>query len=80
VPRSYRDRKEMAIEGAEYLKSRNPTSEVTVRDYEGQGAADRYQATAAAGEAVTRIAFRKNPAGVGCAGGASRSCRVRLGL
>ena len=36
VPRSYRDRKEMAIEGAEYLKSRNPTSEVTVRDYEGK--------------------------------------------
>ena len=26
----------MAIEGAEYLKSRNPTSEVTVRDYEGK--------------------------------------------
>jgi hypothetical protein len=37
VPRGYRDRKEMAIEGAEYLKSRNPTSEVTVRDYEGKG-------------------------------------------
>jgi hypothetical protein len=36
VPRSYRDRKEMAIEGAEYLKSRNPTSEVTVRDYTGK--------------------------------------------
>jgi hypothetical protein len=36
VPRSYRDRKEMAIEGAEYLKSRNPTAEVTVRDYTGK--------------------------------------------
>jgi hypothetical protein len=36
VPRSYRDRKEMAIEGAKYFKSRNPTSEVTVRGYEGK--------------------------------------------
>jgi hypothetical protein len=36
VPRSYRDRREMAVEGAEYLKSRNPASEVTVRDYEGK--------------------------------------------
>jgi hypothetical protein len=36
VPRGYRDRKEMAIEGGEYLKSRNPTSEVTVRDYAGK--------------------------------------------
>jgi hypothetical protein len=26
----------MAIEGAECLKSRNPTSDVTVRDYEGK--------------------------------------------
>jgi hypothetical protein len=26
----------MAIEGAEYLKSRNPISEVTVRDDEGK--------------------------------------------
>jgi hypothetical protein len=34
VPRSYRDRKEMAIEGAEYLKEKNPGAEVTVRDYE----------------------------------------------
>jgi hypothetical protein len=36
VPRSYRDRKDIAIEGAEYLKSRNPASEVMVRDYEGK--------------------------------------------
>jgi len=35
VARSYRDRKEMAIEGAHYLKSRNPHAEVTVRDYDG---------------------------------------------
>ena len=36
VSRSYRDRKEMAIEGAEYLKSKNPSSEVRVRDYKGE--------------------------------------------
>jgi hypothetical protein len=35
VPRSARDRKEMAIEGAEFLKSRNPNCKVTVRDHEG---------------------------------------------
>jgi hypothetical protein len=35
VARSYRDRKEMAIEGAQLLKSRNPHAEVTVRDYDG---------------------------------------------
>jgi len=28
VPRSYRDRKDMAIEGAQYLKSRNPHADV----------------------------------------------------
>jgi hypothetical protein len=32
--RSFRDDKRLAIEGAEFLKSRNPNSEVTVRDYE----------------------------------------------
>jgi len=26
----------MAIEGAEYLKSKNPSSEVRVRDYKGE--------------------------------------------
>jgi hypothetical protein len=36
VPRSYRDRKEMAVGGTEYLKSRNPASEVTVHDYEAR--------------------------------------------
>lgn len=30
-PRSYRDIKQIAIESAEYLKSRNPNSEVAVR-------------------------------------------------
>jgi hypothetical protein len=30
--RSYRDRKEMAIEAGEYLKQMQPKSEVTVRD------------------------------------------------
>jgi hypothetical protein len=35
TPRSYRDVKALAVEGAEYLKSRNPHAEVTVRDYEG---------------------------------------------
>jgi hypothetical protein len=31
-PRSYRDTKATAVEGAEYLKQRHPHSEVTVRD------------------------------------------------
>jgi hypothetical protein len=31
-PRSYRDTKTTAIEGAEYLKQRHPHSEVTVKD------------------------------------------------
>jgi hypothetical protein len=31
-PRSHRDTKAMAIEGAEYLKQRHPPSEVTVKD------------------------------------------------
>jgi hypothetical protein len=31
-PRSYRDIKQVAIESAEYLKSRNPNSEVAVKD------------------------------------------------
>ena len=30
-PRSYRDTKAIAIEGAEYLKQRHPHSEVTVK-------------------------------------------------
>jgi hypothetical protein len=33
-PRSYRDIKQIAIESAEYLKSRNPHSEVVVKDLE----------------------------------------------
>jgi hypothetical protein len=31
-PRSYRDTKEVAIEAADYLKQRQPHSEVTVKD------------------------------------------------
>jgi hypothetical protein len=31
-PRSYRDRKAVAMEAAEYLKSRHPNSEVVVKD------------------------------------------------
>jgi hypothetical protein len=31
-PRSYRDRKVVAIEAAEYLKGKFPNSEVTVKD------------------------------------------------
>jgi hypothetical protein len=31
-PRSYRDTKATAMEGAEYLKQRHPHSEVTVKD------------------------------------------------
>jgi hypothetical protein len=33
-PRSNRDTKPIAIEAGEYLKSKNPNSEVTVRDRE----------------------------------------------
>jgi hypothetical protein len=32
APRTNRDRRELAIEAGEYLKRRNPNSEVTVRD------------------------------------------------
>jgi hypothetical protein len=32
VPRSYRDRKDLALLGAQFLKSRNPTSVVKVKD------------------------------------------------
>jgi hypothetical protein len=32
TPRSYRDRKDIAIASAEFLKHRNPHSEVKVRD------------------------------------------------
>jgi hypothetical protein len=39
TPRSYRDRKEIAIASAEFLKSMNPGAEVAVRDYEGIEAA-----------------------------------------
>jgi hypothetical protein len=35
VPRTYRDEKRIAIEGAEHLKPLNPSAEVAVRDYEG---------------------------------------------
>jgi hypothetical protein len=32
TPRSYRDRKDFAMEAASFLKSRNPLSDVEVRD------------------------------------------------
>ena len=32
VPRSYRDRKELALQGARFLKSRNPNSVVKLKD------------------------------------------------
>jgi hypothetical protein len=32
TPRSYRDRKEIAIASAEFLKSRNPHSEIAVKN------------------------------------------------
>jgi hypothetical protein len=32
TPRSYRDRKELAIEAATFLKTKNPNAELTVRD------------------------------------------------
>ena len=34
-PRSYRDTKATAMEGAEYLKQRHPHSEATVKDRKG---------------------------------------------
>jgi hypothetical protein len=34
TPRSYRDRKELAIEAATFLKTKNVHAEVTVRDLE----------------------------------------------
>ena len=32
VPRTYRDRKDLALESAKFLKSRNPNSVVKLRD------------------------------------------------
>jgi hypothetical protein len=32
VPRSYRDRKDIAVESARFLKSRNPNSVVKLKD------------------------------------------------
>jgi hypothetical protein len=32
TPRSYRDRKELAIEAATFLKTKNPNAELAVRD------------------------------------------------
>jgi hypothetical protein len=32
LPRSYRDRKELALQGARFLKSRNPNSVVKLKD------------------------------------------------
>ena len=32
VPRSYRDRKDIALQSAQFLKSRNPNSVVKLRD------------------------------------------------
>jgi len=34
VPRSYRDRKDFALQGAQILKSRNPNSVVRLKDLE----------------------------------------------
>ena len=34
-PRSYDRSKQLAIEGAQYLKLKNPNADVTVRDLEG---------------------------------------------
>ena len=37
-PRSYHDRKDIAIESAEFIKSRNPLNEVAVKDLDsGRG-------------------------------------------
>ena len=32
VPRSYRDRKELALQGARFLKSRNPNSVIKLKE------------------------------------------------
>jgi hypothetical protein len=32
TPRTYRDRKELAIEAAEYLKRKHPNSDIVVKD------------------------------------------------
>jgi hypothetical protein len=32
VPRSYRDRKDLALQGAKFLKSRNPNSVIKLKD------------------------------------------------
>ena len=38
VPRSYRDRKDIALQSAQFLKSRNPHSVVKVKDlHTGEG-------------------------------------------
>jgi hypothetical protein len=43
-PRSYRDRKSVAIEAAEHLKRKHPNSEVVVRDLRsGEAAAVKYE-------------------------------------
>jgi hypothetical protein len=47
-PRSYRDQKAVAIEAAEYLKSKYPSSEVVVRDLmSGNETAVAYKSDAA---------------------------------
>ena len=43
-PRSYRDRKSVAMEAAEYLKSKYPNSEIVVRDLRsGEGTEVKYK-------------------------------------
>jgi hypothetical protein len=43
-PRSYRDRKSVAIEAAEHLKRKHPNSEVAVRDLRsGEGVEVKYK-------------------------------------
>lgn len=39
-PRSYRDRKSVAIEAAEHLKRKHPNSEVVVKDLRSGGGAE----------------------------------------
>jgi hypothetical protein len=56
VPRSYRDDRDIAIGSAEYLKERNPTCEVAVRDLEGKGET-RDQVAADYPAFATRSAF-----------------------
>jgi hypothetical protein len=47
-PRSYRDRKAVAIEAAEYLKRKYPNSEVVVKDLaSGKATAVTYKSEAA---------------------------------